>query len=107
MSTWYRKDIGDGLEALGPSSKVQDAFDAFFVAAGMPESMGVFASAQWDETGVGGRSRKVHTLYFPPEAERLATAFDATACDKPHAEGIGLLVGDQRALSIHFPDRRR
>lgn len=98
-SGWHSKDLGDGVEAFTPSGKIQDAFDPAYLAAGSPKGMAVFS--RYD------LRRNIVTVYFTPPAGILARAFAATECAKPSAEGIGLLVGEQRAWDLYFPEKVR
>lgn len=95
MTTWYSKDLGDGIEANAPSTQIQEAFIPLFAAAGNPVDMAVFS--RYD------RQANVVTVYFSPSAEQLAAIFGAAPCEKPKMEGrLALLVGDQRAIDFHY-----
>lgn len=106
MSTWFSLELGDGVEALAPTGKIQEAFMPAFIAAGQPEDMAIFSSSRWARTAEG-RSTKLITAYFSPSASSLAKAFGAVACAKPSSEGMGLLAGPQKTLNSFFPDRKR
>ena len=95
METWYRKRLGDEAAAL----RIQKMFSPMFAASGQPAAMAVFSRHD--------REAKATTAYFSPRAFRLAALFDATPCDKPPSEGIGLLVGAARSWEIFFPERKR
>tara|TARA_R110002072_G_scaffold165194_2_gene318363 strand:+ start:2590 stop:2892 length:303 start_codon:yes stop_codon:yes gene_type:complete len=96
MSTWYSKDLGDGVEAYKPTDRIQEAFTPIFVALGQPKDMAVFS--RYD------LSKNMVTAYFTPSACKLAEVFQASPCKKPELDRLGLLVGDQRAIGIHFPE---
>ena len=97
MDTWYCKDLGDGVAAFGPSSKIQEAFLELAKAGAYSHDLAVFSRY--------ALRKNVVTVYFTPSASLLATAFDAKPCDKPDPkEGFALLVGDARSWEIHFPD---
>lgn len=96
MSTWYCKDLGDGVVAFGPSSQIQEAFLALAQAGGPSSDLAVFSR--------NDLRTNVVTVYFTPSASVLASAFGATPCEKPSPEGkLSLLVGDARSWEIHFP----
>jgi hypothetical protein len=96
MTTWHSKNVGDGIEAFEPSSKLHEAFFALAKAGGLSPSIGVFS--RYDLRA------NVVTWYFSPEAALLAQAFSAAPCEKPTPEpGFGLLVGDMRSWEAHFP----
>jgi|SRR5919109_541808 hypothetical protein len=98
METWRSKPLGDGVRAAAPSMRIQQMFRPLFTASGRPAGMAVFS--RYD------RSANQVTVYFSPGAARLAAFFDATPCEKPQSEGIGLLVGDPRCWEVCFPDRK-
>lgn len=96
MSTWYSKDLGDGVAAFGPSSKIQEAFMELSKAGEYSHDIAVFS--------IYDLKKNVVSVYFTPSASLLATAFDAKPCEKPTPEdGFALLVGDARSWEIHFP----
>jgi len=95
METWYRKRLGDEAAAL----RIQKMFSPMFTASGRPPAMAVFSRHD--------REAKETTAYFSPRASRLAALFDATPCEKPPGDGIGLLVGAARSWEIFFPERKR
>ena len=95
METWYRKRLGDEAAAL----RIQKMFSPLFAASGRPPAMAVFSRHD--------RAAKETTAYFSPRAARLAALFEASPCDKPSGEGIGLLVGAARSWELFFPERKR
>jgi len=99
MSEWYSKDLGDGVQAFAPSGQILEAFIPAFAAAGQPIEMAVYS--RYD------LKANVVTVYFSPAAASLAKTFDATSCEKPSFERLGLLVGDQRSVGILFPETQR
>jgi hypothetical protein len=99
MSTWHERNLGDLVAALRPSKAIMDAFQPAFDAAGRPLDMAVFSR---DDLIFG-----IATVIFSPRAIALAKQFGARPCDKPQWGGdLSLLVGDKRALEIHYPESR-
>ena len=97
MSTWYSKELGDGVAAFGPSSKIQEAFFQLAKAGANVEDIAVFSRYDLETNVV--------TVYFTPSASLLASAFNASPCENPTpGGGLALLVGDARSWKIHFPD---
>jgi len=96
MSTWFSIELGDGVQAYEPSTKILEEFMPAYIAAGQPYDLAVFSKYDL--------SKNMVTVYFTPAAEDMANSFGATACDKPTIEKLSLLAGDQRALGIHFPE---
>ena len=95
MSNWYRKDVGDGVEAFAPTGKLFDAFTALAMT-GVTPNISVFSRYDLEQNVV--------SWWFSPEAHILAQAFGAEPCEKPKpSSGFGLLVGDANAWEGHFP----
>ena len=99
MSTWYTKDLGDGIMASTPSEEIKAAFQRSFVTAGSPPEMAVFTRAESE-----GRLHCELVAYFSPAARELAEAFEAEPCPMPARAGLGLLAGDPRSWSVLFPE---
>lgn len=95
-ATWHTKDVGDGVDAAGPSLKLHEAFFHLVKSGGMPASAAGFGRYDlW---------ANVLTWWFTPQASMLAQAFEAAPCEKPIPEpGFSFLVGDPRAWQVHFP----
>lgn len=96
MAHWYYQELGDGVEAFNPSARIQEIFLNFFGAANLPKDMAVFSRYDPEENMV--------TVYLSPACESVAMAIEAQPCERPDSEGLSLLVGDQRAWEILFPD---
>lgn len=93
MTTWYSKHLGNGRDALAPSSEIMKAFLSMFAAAGGPHDMAVFSHSD-----VGAQNV---TVYFSPKTELLAKQFNATPCEQPKKQKcLGLLCGDTRATDL-------
>ena len=96
MDSWYYKELGGGLAAFGPSTKIMEAFMTLAIAGAYSHDLAVF--------GRYDLQKNVVTVYFTPSASLLAAAFDATSCEKPIPQkGFVLFVGDARSWDIHFP----
>ena len=97
MSTWYKKDLGDGVAAFEPSSRLHQAFLALAASGELPKVVGVYS--------IYDLETNIVSWYFSPEAESLAKLFNAAPCDKPiPKEGFGLLAGNGPCWEDHFPD---
>lgn len=99
--SWYSLDLGDGVEANVPSQRIQEAWQAAYIAhGGLPHDAAVFSRYDHDANVV--------TAYFSPAASHLAESFGAAPCDPPKMDGepLALLVGDQRAPDLLFPGER-
>ena len=98
MTTWYSKELGDGMQALAPATEIQEAFLPMFAASGQPIDMAVFSRYDLEKNLV--------TTYFSPKAVALAKMFGATPCEKPSITNLALNVGDARCWQELFPDER-
>jgi hypothetical protein len=93
-STWYCKELGNGVASFEPAEKIQAAFRRF--VHDDPLEMAVFSHHD-------GKNHVV-TAYFSPAAEALALTFGATPCGKPvHIDRLSLLVGHGSSRQTHFP----
>lgn len=97
MSSWFKKDMGDGIEAYKPSMILHRKFLGLAVEEELPEGIGVFS--------VYDIKRNIVTWFFTPETSALAEIFDAEPCEKPvPKKGFGLLVGNATSWKLHFPN---
>jgi len=96
--TWFKIALSHEQVAARHVSRLEDAFEALFVAAGSPSGAALFGLARDD----GGED-----LYFTPLAAALAStllnANGGYSCDLPVDDGtVSLLIGhsvDVRLLS--------
>lgn len=95
MSTWHSKALGDGIDALGPTTKIQDAYQALELVTRLPIDHAVFSYYDL--------STNVVTVYFSPSAAPFAKTFGAVPCEKPeNKEGFSLINGDMRVWDVLF-----
>ena len=99
MSSWYSLDLGDGVEAAAPSLRVQEIFENFFSANGLPKDMAVFIEYNLDN--------HTTTLYVSPAAKSVALAIGASRCEKPSPEQLTMLHGRQDGWPVIFPGLER
>lgn len=98
MSTWFRKNLGDGILASEPLAHIQDLFRVEQAKCGMPEDMAVFV-----RYGTRGLHCEVE-VYFSPVAADVARVFAAEPCARPAPEGLNLLVGTEGCRQRLFPE---
>lgn len=96
MTTWYSKELGDGIDALAPSLEISKAYVEFIALHGDQTGAAVYAR--------NDREQNIKTMFFTPQAEGLAKAFGATPCPTPSSQGLILHVGSARDRTIHFGD---
>lgn len=100
MTSWYRKDVGDGVEAYQPSKDLQDAFLILAASKSIPVVSGVFS--------VYDSESNLVKWYFSPGTEILANQFGAVKCEKPDPyDDFGLLVGNNECWETFFPGHER
>jgi len=87
------------MTASMPSSEIEEAFQARFLAAGRPAEMAVFTRPESE-----GRLHCEIMAYFSPAAAAVATAFDAQPCAKPVRAGLSLLAGTESSWLALFPE---
>ena len=101
MDHWYSVSLGDGIMAAGPSTEIEERFQAASTAAGKPPDIAVFVRSESE-----GRLHCEVIAYFSPAAVEVARAFDAQPCPKPRRAGLGLLTGDERSWSVMLSTSR-
>jgi hypothetical protein len=90
---WYKfpltkQQVGNGLDA-----KIQEQFQALFVASGQPKQMALFAS----KNAVDGIDLFLSPASLPAATD-LIVQYGGVPCDKPKPEGLALLSGLQNSL---------
>lgn len=92
---WTSVDLGDGVDAYGPTGKIQQAFMGLQLLGSAPPDAAVFSFYDLQTNVV--------TAYFSPAAASLGRQFGAVPCDSPtDREGFSLVVGDARSRSLLF-----
>ena len=92
--TWYSLEVH--LDSLvEETQKIQNTFQSFYLSNnGKTNNMALFSRRDG--------SSKMSTFYFTPNAKSIADIFNATPCERPPKDGLGLLVGDETVYSILF-----
>lgn len=99
MSTWFSKQLGDGVWSLPLTDQVEDLFSPLFANAGRPVGMAVFTRHESK-----GRLQCEVVAYFSPAASVLAHVLDARPCEKPARGELDLLAGEPGCWPVLFPD---
>ena len=97
-ATWYTCNLGDAMLAGEALEEIRAAFASRANRAEAAADMAVFIRHESE----GRLHCEVH-VYFSPAAVDVAAAFDARACTKPSAQGLGLLAGSEAAHETLFP----
>ncbi len=101
MSTWFAKNLGDGITAAIPAAEIEKAFAHRAAKARNPPDMAVLT--RYDSEG---RLQCEVTAFFSPAAAEIARLFEAEPCGKPPREGLEL-AGRRPALLGHAVSRAR
>ena len=92
MNSWHELTLGDAAAALPTLKNIQLTFRT---------------AARAIDAAVFQRDALPHEpvlVYFSPGVADIASMFAARSCAKPPwGSGLSLVVGDQRAMSIHYP----
>jgi hypothetical protein len=91
---WYKVSLTAEQIANGDEMRIQDQFDALFLAAGGPKDAALFSSKL-------DRSDIAHLFFSPGSvkfAEPLIRLCRGEICEKPDRSAVALLVGHQSAL---------
>jgi hypothetical protein len=96
MTTWFSKELGDGLLAFAPKEAIHLAFAAHEGSA----DRAVFTRHELE-----GRLQCEVMAYFSPAAKDLAQAMGAQPCERPLPHDLDLLAGSPKAWDTLFPDR--
>jgi hypothetical protein len=91
---WYSLDVH--LNNLEQSTKdIAEAFKAAYLSNhGKENDMALFSKRIGDS--------KTSTFYFTPNSKNIAELFNATPCDQPGKEDLGLIVGDEVVYKVFF-----
>jgi hypothetical protein len=94
-SGWYQLSIPVQRVVSCEHMRIQEAFEAIFLASGGPRDAALFSRRE--------RGGDV-TLLFSPSASRLCAGLVAgyagSACARPSRKGTSLLVGDANAFDL-------
>jgi len=98
--TWYRLDLGNGLDAQLLTEKIRDAVLQSVMLGSASDRGATFTFYDSDAGNVA--------FYFTPEFASLALHFGAVICDKPlrgmqSINVINQFVGN--AMIDHFPEK--
>lgn len=92
---WYQKNIGKTANSLPQSMEILKAFMNYAVVHGDQTGAAIYSISDLPSNSV--------TIYFSPEASQLATAFEATPCDKPQASSrLSRIAGHDKGGGSHF-----
>jgi hypothetical protein len=93
---WFSFSLAEGYQE-DLDGVLSTAWTMAYADAPLNYRIGVFRKS---EAGRGA------TVYFSPWAHWIAEAFSAEPCGKPDAQGMTLLIGDDRTWEACFPERK-
>ncbi len=98
MSTWYFKNLGDGIVAFAPLEYIKERFLALYPETDRSGEIAVFVRHE-----SAGHLHCEVEVYFSPAAHAIAMQLDAEPCPWPAPDGLSLLVGSEESWSALFP----
>lgn len=96
-TTWFSKQLGDGVWAYSLTDQIKDSFRPLFVLAGRPMDMAVFTRHESE-----GRLQCEVVAYFSPAAATVAHVLHARPCQKPSRSELDLLAGEPDCWAALF-----
>jgi len=101
VQTWYRLDLGNGIDAFLPTVQIQQAVENFVFFGGGSEQSATFTRYDRENDSI--------EFYFSPELSSVALRFGARACDKPSPGKYPVRPINQfgiNAMLLHLPDHK-
>ena len=97
-NNWFSRNLGDAMLAGELLDQIRALFLAEYEKADRPADMAVFVRHESE-----GRLHCEVKAYFSPASAVVAQAVDALPCEKPAADGLGLLAGSSASWPACFP----
>jgi len=97
MDVWFTKNLGDAMLAGEPLEQIKTLFLSAYERAKNANEMALFFRHESE-----GRLHCEVKIYFTPASAFVAEAVDATPCNKPSPDGLGLLAGSKDVWSVLF-----
>ena len=97
MSVWFTKNLGDAMLAEESLELIRTLFLSAYERAGNANEMALFFRHESE-----GRLHCEVKIYFTPASAVVAKAVDATPCNRPSPNGLGLLAGSEAVWSVLF-----
>jgi uncharacterized protein YeaO (DUF488 family) len=98
IRSWFESNLGDAMLAGESIAHVKALFLSEYEKAGRPADMAVFVRHESE-----GRLHCEAKVYFSPASAVVADVVVAIPCEKPCADGLGLLAGSAEAWPALFP----
>ena len=99
MTCWFTKNLGDAMLAGESIEHIKELFLEEYAADSCSREKALFIRHESE-----GRLHCEVKIYFSPAAVIAAKAVNATPCNKPSSEGLGLLAGSEESWSVLFPE---
>ncbi len=102
MRDWFSMNLGDAMLASEQLARTESFLLSVYEEAGNPMDMAAFVRHESD-----GRLHCEVKVYLSPSSanvEKVAKVMNAKPCIKPSPEGLAMLVGDEAALRLLFPE---
>ena len=99
MTTWFKKNLGDGILTHNPCVEIKEMFQASAEAINIDDETAVFVKQISD-----GQLHCEVIAYFSPASADIAQAFNAEPCNKPLSEKLTLLAGNENSRKVLFSE---
>ncbi|MGD2113113.1 MAG: hypothetical protein PVI50_06985 [Gammaproteobacteria bacterium] len=98
MRTWFTTNLGDPVLAGDSLDRIRARYVSEYGHSHGAQEPAVFVRHE-----SAGDLHCAVQVYFSPAAARVAQAFGALPCDRPAADGLGLLAGPEAVWPVLFP----
>ncbi len=100
MNCWFTSNLGDAMLAGESLEHIKETFLAEYAANDSVKERALFFRHESE-----GRLHCEVIVYFSPATVRVAKAINAIPCNKPSANGLGLLAGSEQSWAVLFPEK--
>ncbi|MCP4340089.1 MAG: hypothetical protein GY799_14665 [Desulfobulbaceae bacterium] len=100
MNCWFTSNLGDAMLAGESLEHIKELFLAEYEMNDSRKEWALFIRHESE-----GRLHCEVKVYFSPATVIVAKTVNATPCNKPSSDGLGLLVGSEKSWSILFPEK--
>lgn len=100
MNYWFTSNLGDAMLSGESLERIKEIFLAEYATNDSVKERALFVRHESE-----GRLHCELIVYFSPATVRVAKAVNAIPCNKPCANGLGLLVGSEESWSVLFPEK--
>jgi hypothetical protein len=100
MNCWFTSNLGDAMLAGESLEYIKEVFLAEYATNDSRKEQALFIRHESE-----GRLHCEVIVYFSPATIVVAKIVNATPCNKPSSDGLGLLVGSEESWTVLFPEK--